>query len=177
MEDESPDFRATVLRDGSVRLVDWGPWLATGGPLGTMLYARGRAGVSIADVTVVRDDSEAAMELIVDFRCGGSPEHRDALRSWAARVGYRRIWFEGEVADLQPDPGGAAQTRCTGCRVRLIDSDPSFWDYVRARGAFPTACILCGSDLPQWTQLRQTKSPARDAQRTTAPRRTLRGRL
>jgi hypothetical protein len=29
----------------------------------------------------------------------------------------------------------------------------TFWDYVHRAGAFPTACALCGSDLPQWASL------------------------
>lgn len=171
MDREPPDFRATVRHDGTVRLVDWGPWLAAGGPLHTLLHARGRAGVGIADLTVVRDDDEIAVELIVDFRCGGSPEHLEALRAWAGRVGYRRVWFDGEIADFDPAPGGAAQTRCTGCRARLIDSDVSFWDFVRHRGAFPTACVLCGSDLPQWTPVRQTRPGDRDTDATKTLRR------
>ncbi len=172
MDREPPDFRATVRRDGTVRLVDWGPWLAAAGPLNTLLDARGRAGVGIADLTVIRDDDdEIAVEVIVDFRCGGTPEHREALRDWAARVGYRRVWFDGEITDLDPAPGGPAQTRCTGCRARLIDADVSFWDFVRRRGAFPATCLLCGSDLPQWTPARQTREAARDPEPTKTSRR------
>jgi hypothetical protein len=151
MEREPPDFRATVPREGTLRLVDWGPWLAGGGPLHTLLDACGRAGVGIADLTVIRDDAGVAVELIAEFRCGGIPAHRDALRAWAAAVGYRRVWLEGDVEDLVPAPGGTAQTRCTGCRARFVDGEASFWDFVRRRGAFPTACVLCGSDLPQWS--------------------------
>jgi len=162
MECEPPDFRATVHRNGTVRLVDWGPWLAGGGPLYTLLHARGRAGVGIADLTVIRDDERLAVEVVVAFRCGGTPEHRRVLSEWAARVGYRRAWFDGEISDLDPVPGGTAQTRCTGCRARLVDADTSFWEFVRHRGAFPTACVLCGSDLPQWTPARQTRQVSCD---------------
>jgi len=163
---EDPDFRATVRRDGTIRLVNWAPWFAAGGPLHTLLDARGRAGV--ADLTIVRDEDYVAVELIVDFRCGDSPDHRHALSEWAARVGYQRVWFDGEIVDLEPSPGGAAQTRCTGCRARLVDADPSFWEFVRHRGAFPTSCVLCGSDLPQWTPAGQTRpgSPGPDATET-----------
>jgi hypothetical protein len=162
-----PDFRAMVRRDGTIRLANWGPWLAAGGPLHTLLDARGRAGVAIADITVVRDEDLVAVEAIVAFRCGGGdPAQRQALRDWAARVDYRRMWFDGEIADLDPSPGGAAQTRCTGCRQRLIDADASFWDFVRRRGAFPTTCMLCGSDLPQWTPAPQTGRPASDPDAT-----------
>jgi len=163
---EDPDFRATVRRDGTIRLVNWAPWFAAGGPLHTLLHARGRAGIAIADLTIVRDNDYVAVELIVDFRCGGGAEHRRALREWAARVGYRRVWFDGEIADLQPSPGGAVQTRCTGCRARLVDADASLWEFVRHHGAFPTACVLCGSDLPQWTPVRQKQRPASDPEAT-----------
>ncbi|MEA2155728.1 MAG: hypothetical protein QOE11_1868 [Solirubrobacteraceae bacterium] len=151
-----------MLRDGTVRIVDWGPWLATGGPLYTLLEARGRAGIGIADLTVIRDEEDIAIEVVADFRCGDTPTHRETLIDWAARVGYRRAWFDGEIADLEPAPGGSAHTRCTGCRARLVDADGSFWDFVRRRGAFPTACVLCGSDLPQWTPARQTRGVPSD---------------
>jgi hypothetical protein len=173
MDGEPPDFRATVRRDGSIRLVDWGPWLVAGGPLYTLLDARARAGVAIADLTIVRDDAGVAVELVVGFRCGDSLAHRAALCAWAARVGYRRAWFDGHVEDLEPAPGGAAQTRCTGCGTRLVDADASFWDFVRRRGAFPTACVLCGSDLPQWTPACQAGAASCDPDGAQAdPRRT-----
>lgn len=156
MEPEPPDFRATIRRDGVVRLVDWGPWLAMGGPLHTLLDARGRVGVCIADLTVVRDEDDAAIELIVDVRCGDRPEHRAALAAWAESVGYRRLWLDGEVLELESAPGGRAETRCSGCQVRLVDADVSLWEFVRQRGAFPNVCCLCGADLPQWTVPRQT---------------------
>ena len=169
MEHEPPDFRATVRRDGSVRLVDWGPWLAAGGPLYTLLEGRARAGVAIADLTVIRDEQQVAIEVIVDFRGRAEPVHRDALCAWAARVGYRRVWFDGDVLELEPVPGGEAQTRCTGCRARLIDADASFWQFVRHRGAFPTACVLCGSDLPQWTPVSREEDECCHGDATNAP--------
>lgn len=143
--------------------------MAAGGPLYTLLEARGRAGVAIADLTVIRDDDLVAVEVIVDFRCGGEAEHREALRDWAGRVGYRRVWFDGQIVDLDPSPGGPAQTRCTGCRARLADAGRPFWDFVRHHGAFPTACVLCGSDLPQWTPVRQTRKDPHDPQATETP--------
>lgn len=166
MEPEHPDFRATLSARGPVRLVDWGPWLVSGGPLHTLLDARGRAGVGVADLTVIRDNDRTARELIVDFRSGDRPEHRASLARWAAHVGYARLWLDGEVVDLEPSPGGRAETRCTGCRVRFVDADPSFWELVRTRGAFPGACCLCGSDLPQWTPARQTGGSSRDPHRS-----------
>jgi hypothetical protein len=47
-------------------------------------------------------------------------------------------------------------TRCTGCGQQFVDGrSGDFWDYVRRSGAFPEACALCGSDLPQWTSVRR----------------------
>ena len=146
-----PDFRATV-RAHRVRLVDWTPWLASSGPLQTLLQARGRAGFAIADLTVLRDD-DVAGEVIVDVVAGDAPSHRDALTDWAAAVGYRRIWLPGDVRELEPSPGGTATTTCTGCRARLTDGSAGFWLMVRRGGRFPAACPLCGCDLPQWTTM------------------------
>ena len=124
--------------------------------------------VGIADLTIIRDEDRVALEVVVTFRCGDAPGHRATLTDWAARVGYRRVWFDGEVSELDPAPGGQAQTRCTGCRTRLVDADASFWGFVRHRGVFPTACILCGSDLPQWTPVRQTNQAPHDPDATDA---------
>lgn len=172
MDTELPDFRVTLRRDGVVRLVDWGPWLATGGPLHTLLDARGRAGVCIADLTVIRDDGGAAAELVIEVRCGDGARHRQALVAWATTVGYRRLWMDGEVLEFTPSPGGRAETRCSSCRGRLVDADASFWDFVRLRGAFPSACCLCGADLPQWTVARQTPQTEGDPASSTQSRRT-----
>ncbi len=169
--DRRPDYRVTVRRDGTIRLADWSLWLAGGGPLHTLLDARGRAGIGIADLTVVRDEDGLPLELIVDFLCGGERAHRDALREWAAHVGYRRVWFDGEVVDVEPVSGGAAQTRCTGCRARFVDAGAPLWEFVRARGAFPTSCVLCGCDVPQWTPARQTGEPTDDPDATEKARR------
>jgi hypothetical protein len=172
MEPELPDFRVTLRRDGLVRLVDWDPWLARGGPLHTLLDARGRAGVCIADLTVIRDDEGAAVELVVDLRCGDRPSHRQTIATWATSVGYRRLWMDGEVVELAPTPGGRAETRCSSCRVRLVDADASFWNFVRQHGAFPSSCCLCGADLPQWAVARQTHQPENDPASPTRSSRT-----
>ena len=147
---ETPDFRATVTRSGTVRIVPWTPWLTTSGPLHTLFLARARARVTIADLTVLRDDADNASEVVVDFMCEGAAEHRERLCDWAAYAGYQRMWFDDELIELEPKPGGRAQTRCSGCRARLLDGKDAFWRYVRQVGAFPTSCPLCGSDLAQW---------------------------
>ena len=156
---EHPDFRLTIRRE-SVLAIDWHPWLTSGGPMTAMLHARGRAGVAIADVTVVHDD-EVAVEAIVRFLTGDSPRARVAITRWATEVGYRRLWLPGDVVAL-PGPAEAfAETRCNGCAVRLCDEGPEFWDHVREVGRFPVSCPLCGADLPQW-RVRQTSAATSD---------------
>jgi hypothetical protein len=122
---------------------------------------RGRAGLTIADLTVVRDAAGNAVEVVVSFMCEGTDSHRDTLCRWAAFAGYRRVWFDDDVVELEPNPGGRAQTRCSGCSVHLVDGKNQFWDYVRRLGAFPTGCPLCGSDLPQWTRLSERSGTPR----------------
>jgi hypothetical protein len=149
---DEPDFRVTVQRSGAVRLVCWGPWLQLTGPAYTMLAGRDRAGVGVADLRVVRDDEGMATDVIVEFHSGGSVAHRAALLGWARDAGYGRVWFEREVADLEPAEQGLVATRCTGCGERFVDGrSGQFWRRVRATGVFPVLCTLCGSDLPQWT--------------------------
>ena len=154
---DQPDFRATVQRSGAIRLVHWGPWLQSTGPAYTLMTARDRAGVAIADLRVSRDDEGMASEVIVEFHSGGGDTHRAALIDWAHAVGYRRVWFDGELVDLEQTAGGPVTTRCTGCGQQFVDGRTGhFWHHVRASGVFPTACSLCGSDLPQWTRTRPT---------------------
>jgi hypothetical protein len=156
-----PDFRATVARSGAVRLVHWGPWLQSTGPAYTLMEARDRAGIAIADLRVVRDADGLANEVIVEFHSGGSGLHRAALRDWAHAVGYRRVWFDGELVELEPTAGSTVTTRCSGCGQRYIDGRSSrFWHHVRCSGAFPTACSLCGSDLEQWKPTRRDTGAA-----------------
>src|SRR3954447_13945715 len=160
-----PDFRLTVRRR-SVLAIDWHPWLATGGPMMTMLHARGRSGAAIADVNVLRDN-DVATEAIVRFLAGDSAEARNAIVAWATDVGYRRVWLHDEPVELPGPAEQDADTHCTGCAVRLYDGGPEFWDHVRQLGRFPGTCALCGADLPQW-RVRQTAAPADDPTPMTA---------
>jgi hypothetical protein len=153
-DSQHPDFRAVVQRSGAIRLVQWWPWLQSTGPAYTLMAARDRAGIGIADLRVIGDDEGVASEVIVEFHSGGSDLHRVALCDWACAVGYGRVWFDGEVVDLEPTAGGPVTTRCTGCGQRFVDGQSGhFWHTVRCSGLFPTACSLCGSDLPQWTPM------------------------
>jgi hypothetical protein len=159
---DQADFRAIVQRSGAVRLVHWGPWLQSTGPAYTLMAARDRAGVAIADLRVVRDDEGIASEVIVEFHSGGGDTHRAALSDWAHSVGYTRVWFDGELVDLEPTAGGPVTTRCNGCGQRFVDGRSGrFWHHVRRLGAFPAACSLCGSDLEQWTPTRPAETNGR----------------
>jgi hypothetical protein len=137
------------VRRDSVRAIDWTPWLAAGGPMAMLLAARGRAGVAIADLTVVRDGDLAA-EAIVRFLAGDGAAARAAITAWARDVGYRRLWLPGALVALPGPAEGRAETRCSGCAARFADEAPGFWAGVRAAGRFPAMCPLCGGDLPQW---------------------------
>ena len=162
---ESPDLRVTVRR-GRVRIIDWAPWLVTDGPMWTLVEARGRAGVAIADISVVRDEHVKAVEAVAAFLAGDTPDARHALTDWARDVGYRRLWLPDEVIELPGPTEGLAEVRCTGCGARLADGHPRFWAHVHASGRFPTACPLCGCDLPQW-RVRQNNGTDDDP--TTMP--------
>ncbi len=170
---DQPDYRVTVQRSGAVRLVQWGPWLMSTGPAYMLIAARDRARIAIADLRVVRDEEEMASEVIVEFHSSGSDMHRAALCDWAQAVGYGRVWFDAEVVDLEPTARGLVATRCTGCGRRFVDGRTSrFWHQVRCSGAFPAGCLLCGSDLEQWTpSIRQTRPMASEVcSRTPRPR-------
>jgi hypothetical protein len=168
---DHPDFRVIVQRSGAVRLVHWGPWLQSTGPAYTLMAARNRAGVAIADLRVIRDEDGRASEVTVEFHSGGGDMHRAALIDWARTVGYTRVWFDGELVDLEPTAGGPVKTRCTGCGQRFVDGRSArFWHHVRCSGAFPSACSLCGSDLQQWTRIRSADT-GRSSPNALAPAR------
>ena len=133
---DHPDFRAVVQRSGAIRLVHWGPWLRSTGPVYTLMAARDRAGIAIADLRVIRDDEGIASEVIVEFHSGGSDMHRAALCDWACAVGYGRVWFDGEVVDLKPTAGGTVTTCCSGSGQRFVDGRSAhFWHTVRRPGS------------------------------------------
>lgn len=145
-----PTYRATI-RKGRVMLTGWAGWLAAGGMWNGLLDARARAGVAIADLTLGgEDDSEILVRYLSE---GRSREDADqALREWAAALGYRRIWFPDYLAELDNDPpvGARAEVRCPTCGARWHDSTADFWQMVREMGSFPKWCVVCGWELPQW---------------------------
>ena len=152
---EPPDFRALVRRD-TVRISDWRPWLATGGPMAQLARTRGSRTTAIVDLTVDwfvdEDGDRTAEEVVVTPIAGDVDRARGPLLRWASTVGYRRVWLPGDVVDLPVSPGGAASVTCPGCGMRWEDrGDAHFWLTVRARGRFPNLCVVCGTDTPQWT--------------------------
>ncbi len=148
-----PDFRATVA-NGRLTVVRWYPQLmAPWGPATAHFAARERAGVAVADLTVIREP-ESLLELVVRFlSTGGRTDARAAIIRWASTLGYARVWFPDDVVDLvgtAVPPAGEASTRCSSCDARWHDGAPEFWLHVRAMGNFPICCPLCGADMPQW---------------------------
>jgi hypothetical protein len=125
-----------------------------------MFEARDRAGVTIVDAEIIRrqepdlDEDGPVVELVLDVLCGG--EDLDPIVDWAALVGYERVWLPDGIVHLEGwDPGLRVETRCTGCRNRLVDGSRDFWAWVHSRGYFPMMCLLCGADLPQWEPVRE----------------------
>lgn len=154
----TPTWRATIRR-GKLTLTGWAPWLITGGPLGTLLPARARSGVTIADLTLHgADDDEVSVRFLV--RAKPTEPADDLLIDWASKVGYRRVWLPDGLVDIERDPQAMtrASVRCDVCLARWSDATPEFWLGVRQEKAFPRWCPMCGSELPQWVT-RPTENP------------------
>lgn len=145
-----PEYRATI-RNGTVLLTHWAPWLVAGGVWNELLAARKRAGVAIADLTLTgRNETELLVTFLSRGRDPAAAE--DALCDWAHQVGYRRVWLPDRVVtlDASPDPFAHAEVRCRICGARWHDSAPDFWTMVREQRHFPKWCFICGWELPQW---------------------------
>ena len=146
---DQPDYRATVV-DGRVTVLPWGPHLLVGPTHRMLLREREAAGVTVADLT--QAGKAPAREVVVRFlaRGGGAAAER-ALVAWARWTGHSRIWLPGKVIPLSPPRRfGQAATTCSNCGVTWRESEPEFWAFVQEAGAFPTFCLVCGGDLPQW---------------------------
>ena len=158
-----PDYRATIGR-GRLMLVCWHPQLVeVWAPCSAQLHACDRAGIAITDLTVIRKPG-VPLELIVTFLSGAQrADVRDSILRWAALLAYRRVWLPPDVfvdlSDVYVPVGEVARTRCPTCRTRWEDGDPEFWLWVRRCGIFPTACRLCGGDLPQWEVVHAANEP------------------
>ena len=107
-----PEYRATI-RNGTVLLTHWAPWLVAGGVWNELLAARKRAGVAIADLTLTgRNETELLVTFLSRGRDPAAAE--DALCDWAHQVGYRRVWLPDRLVtlDASPDPFAHAEVRC-----------------------------------------------------------------
>ena len=163
----TPDYRATIT-GGALTLHAWQPWLARNGPMGALLRARSGDGVTLADLTIVRDEEGAARELVVEFVGEDAPPGaaERAVVRWAGCVGYRRVWLPDRIVEPPSERVGLrASTTCSACGAHWRDGTPEFWLHTRDAGLFPGSCPLCGGTMPQW----HVTTPGRRAVRRGAP--------
>jgi len=147
----APTWRATIRR-GQLTMTGWAPFLITSGPLGNLFGDRERAGVAIADLTILGDDAD---EISVRYWSPGRhrEEADEVLATWAEDVGYTRLWLPDRVIvelERRPERLEGATVICPTCRARWSDATPEFWLTVRQAKAFPRWCPMCGCELPQW---------------------------
>ena len=160
-------LRATT-RSGSLTIVPAELPDIHGGPAGCLARAALPESVSIADLNVgiapdeeseeERDEDEPEAGVVeVDFFANDVPAARRVIKRWAAATGYSRVWFSDEVAELEPParPDGEWGTTCPTCGLRITDSGPGLMSFVRAAGAFPMTCFVCGTFVPQWEPVRR----------------------
>lgn len=148
-----PTYRATVHGD-RLTVIHWMPHLRVGPVHRAMLREREASGITMADLT--RLGESGARELVVHFlaRGGGRAAER-VLGRWAASTGHARMWLPERVVELRrPHRLGAVATTCPTCGTAWREAEPQFWAVVQEAGTFPTYCLLCGGDLPQWTAAR-----------------------
>ena len=147
-----PHYRAT-LRDGRVTVIPWGPHLSVGPVHRRLLRERAASGVAVADLVV--SGAPPAREVVVRW-LARAPGAEAALIRWASWTGHSRMWLPGKVIPLSaPKRFGQAVTTCSNCGVEWRESDPEFWAAVQSAGTFPSFCLLCGGDLPQWERARR----------------------
>jgi hypothetical protein len=114
----------------------------------------------VADLTTSGDPPRR--ELVVRFLArGGGARAERTLARWAAATGHSRLWLPDRVVPLSPpERFDQARTTCSNCGVEWREGDPEFWANVQQSGSFPTYCLLCGGDLPQWTLSRRGRARA-----------------
>ena len=72
------------------------------------------------------------------------------LVEFAARLGYRRVWFGNEVVAMEPALlGGTWRSTCRNCGLTWTDSTDGFWLHTRGMGYFPPVCALCSHPIAQ----------------------------
>jgi hypothetical protein len=129
------DFRhrALLFRDRLI-VVPWRPNLRRPAP-----------GLVAADLEAFDE------ELVVRFLSLPASSDRNRLAGWAEAVGYRRIWFDDEVRDLDPvavEPA-VVTMRCSTCGSERSDGSFEYWSMVRHHRRFPDRCTVCGGLLEQ----------------------------
>ena len=149
-----PDYRVTVL-GARLTVVHWMEHLHVSPIHRAMLREREAAGVTMADLTVMGVAGER--ELVVRFLArGGGRDAERVLMRWAAATGHRRLWLPERIVALRaPERFGEVAATCPTCGASWREQDPQFWAGVHSVGRFPTYCLLCGGDLPQWTGVRE----------------------
>ena len=176
-EDEpelTPTWRATI-RGEKLMLTGWAQWMITGGPLGALLPARARSGVTIADLTVHgAEGDEISVRFLVRAR-RTEDRAEELLIDWAGKVGHRRVWLPDRLVEIEPDPEAItrASVRCDVCHAKWSDATPEFWLGVREARAFPKWCPVCGCELSQWVTgaMDGTRAKAAEPRRVRRPSR------
>lgn len=145
----APDFRATVA-GARLTVLHWNHALHVSPLHRAVMREREAAGVTIADLRCT--GAAPRREVAVTFLArGGGARAERLLARWASLTGHARIWFPGRVQELAPARAGTVSTTCSSCGMQWSESSAEFWAGVRAAGVFPSFCLICGGDLPQWT--------------------------
>src|SRR5436309_9710654 len=128
--DNPPFARATITSRG-ITLNRWRTGLIDGAPAGMLLRPLARRGVVLADLVADREQRDLMVRFVP--RDAATDEARVALTQWAARVGWRRIWLDDRVVDLDSaQPAlGRARAACPTCGLRWEDDRLEFWERVR----------------------------------------------
>lgn len=150
---ECPDYRC-VFRDGKISLVAWTTYMPRRlGPM-SRLFQDLDTGAVIADFTIIRDGGEHELVVAI-LTTVNDDSFRDAVVRFCERLGYRRLWMESEMIDLDPSAAAAwnavARTQCSACGAEWYDSTFAFWAAARESGITPPRCALCFSPMPQWS--------------------------
>jgi hypothetical protein len=147
-----PQYRVTLSHGGRLLLTDWEPWLLRdSGPCNRLLEAEHAR--PIADLTLTREDDRCEL-IVAELGRRADPGLRAALIDWATLLGYRRVWFRGEVVEVEPAGAGAGRrvaTTCQVCDSTWTEDSPEFWLSAQHNGVFPYNCPSCGHRLPQWS--------------------------
>lgn len=144
-----------IVRNDDLLVVDHGPRLQTPGACAWTLHSVLADGTAVADLERPAED-----ELIVGFLPGSADDAdiRGRIAAWAELVGFHRLWFPDEIVSLDPPARelGSAHVECLGCGAAFRDGSADFWALVRRYKLFPSFCLVCGLQLPQWNHHQPT---------------------